>query len=344
MERKHFLLGIGSTLAGLTVLANNNSNKTQIAPEAKRRKIPAYLKQGDTIGVTCPAGNLSVEDFLIAKTEMEAWGFKVIMGNTVGTKWNSFADTDELRAKDFQAMLDNPQVKAIMCGRGGYGVTRIIDNLDFKAFKKNPKWIIGFSDITALHTHINSRYSIATIHAKMCNSFIKDKLAAEPIQLETIDSTRRLLIGEKMSYSCAAHPLNKLGECTGPIVGGNLSLIETCSGTPSQLNTKGKILFLEEVSEFPYSIDRMMWNVKRSGLLDNCRGLIVGGFRTKKEDPGQEFGITVQDIILKVCEPYNFPIAFDFPVGHQKANYAIKCNALHQLTVASSGTVLQELR
>ncbi|MDE3213314.1 MAG: LD-carboxypeptidase, partial [Bacteroidota bacterium] len=250
-------------------------------------KVPPYLRQGDLIGITCPSGTLSFSDTLPAMRKLQEWGFTVSTGSTVGVRDHTFAGSDEERAKDFQVMLDHPSIKAILLGRGGYGAVRIIDRIDFTRFRQHPKWIIGFSDATVFHSHINRRFSIPTIHSKMCNSFPEDWKAAEPLQKASIESIRRCLLGEKMHYDTPPEKANRHGMARGPLVGGNLSILESLAGSRSSLNTEGKILFVEDTEEYLYNIDRMLWNLKRSGKLDKITGLIVGGFtHIRPDDPG----------------------------------------------------------
>ncbi|MFL5743296.1 MAG: LD-carboxypeptidase [Niastella sp.] len=275
--------------------------------------------------------------------QMIEWGFNIKVGDTVGKKDFTFGGTDEERAGDFQQMLDDPKVKAIMCARGGYGFVRIIDKLNFSKLVTQPKWIIGFSDITVLHCHLNRNYGIASIHSKMCNSFPDDWNKAEPIQIETILSIKQALTGQKMKYTVPVNPLNKPGKAEGALIGGNLKLIETLAGTKSDLRTTNKILFVEDTGEYLYSIDRMFWNLKRTGKLEKLAGLIVGGFKIKPDDPGEEFGRTIQDIVLEKVKEYHFPVCFDFPVGHQRNNYALKCGVKHRLSVSNEDVILQEI-
>jgi muramoyltetrapeptide carboxypeptidase len=240
-------------------------------------------------------------------------------------------------------MIDDPGVHAIMCARGGYGFVRIVGRLDFSRLVSKPKWIIGFSDITVLHGHLNRNYGIASIHSKMCNSFPEDWSKADPIQMDTILSIRRALTGESMSYTTMPSAFNKAGTATGVLVGGNLKTIETLAGSKSDLHTAGKILFVEDTGEYLYSIDRMFWNLLRTGKLEDLKGLVVGGFKVKPDDPGEEFGRTVQDIVLEKVKDFNYPVCFDFPVGHQKNNYALKCGVIHKLTVSPETVSLTEV-
>ncbi|HYM93118.1 MAG TPA: LD-carboxypeptidase, partial [Chitinophagaceae bacterium] len=275
---------------------------------------------------------------------MESWGYKIKVGDTIGKKDFTYAGTDEERLTDLQKMLDDPKVKAIMCARGGYGSVRILDGLKWERFKAKPKWIIGFSDITVLHAHINRHFGIATIHSKMCNSFPDDWSKAEPIQVETIESIHKALGGEKMSYPVTANMNNRIGIAEGALVGGNLRTLETLMGSTSDLQTVGKILFVEDTGEYMYSIDRMFWTLKRSGKLSKLKGLIVGGFKVKTDADTEDFGETLEQIVLEKIKAYNYPVCFDFPVGHQKNNFALKCGVKHKLVVNKDETILTELR
>jgi muramoyltetrapeptide carboxypeptidase len=334
MHRKQFLSSLMAAIP-VSTLANDSNPPPPI--------VPKYLKPGDTIGITCPAGNITEEEIQPARLQMIEWGFHIKIGDTVGKKDFTFGGTDEERAKDFQQMLDDPTIKAIMCARGGYGFVRIIDKLNFTKFIAKPKWIIGFSDVTVLHCHLNRNYGIASIHSKMCNSFPDDWNKAEPIQIETILSIKHAITGQKMKYTALPHLQNRTGKATGTLIGGNLKMIETLAGSKSDLHTTGKILFVEDTGEYLYSIDRMFWNLQRTGKLEKLAGLIVGGFKIKPDDPGEEFGRTVQDIVLEKVKAYKYPVCFDFPVGHQRANFALKCGAKHQLTVTGNEVQLIEI-
>jgi len=303
-------------------------------------KIPPYLKSGDVIGITCPSGYISMEECLPAINKMEEWGFSVITDETVGAKDFTFAGTDEERAAGFQKMIDDPSIKAIMLGRGGYGAVRIIDKIDFRNFVKHPKWIIGFSDATVFHCHIQQKFDIATIHSKMCNSFPLDFATADQTQIDSIDSIRQCLSGEKMKYERPVNFENRFGEGTGILVGGNLSVIELLDGSVSDLKTDGKILFIEDVGEYPYKIDGMLWNLKRSKKLERLKGLLIGQFRMKPDDPGEEFGKSLWEMVIEKVPPH-YPVCFDFPVGHVKENYALKCGMKHKLVVSDNGTILE---
>jgi muramoyltetrapeptide carboxypeptidase len=301
-------------------------------------KIPPYLKKGDTVAIVCPAGFLSLEKAQTCINTLVSWGFQVKLGKTLGgVQQNYFSGSDAERLADLQTMMDDPNVKAILCGRGGYGVSRILDGLDFKQFKKHPKWIIGFSDITVLHAHLNSVVKTASIHAPMAGAFNDGGWENEWVQ-----SLRKAIKGQLTNYSCPAHPFNKLGKAYGDIIGGNLSLLVHLIGTASAIKTKGKILFIEDIGEHVYQVDRMMVQLKRAGLLKDLAGLIIGGF-TDMEDTTVPFGKTVQACIAEHLEEYDYPVCFDFPVSHSKENYALKIGLPHQFQVSKNKTSLKEL-
>ncbi|MBX2922349.1 MAG: LD-carboxypeptidase [Chitinophagaceae bacterium] len=337
MNRKHFLSSV--LTAGTALPAIAASLHDADTPSL----VPPALKPGDVIGITSPAGFITINDLQPAIQKIESWGLKVRLGNTIGKRDFSFGGTDNERAKDFQQMLDDPAVKAIMCARGGYGAVRIIDNLNFSKFQDRPKWIIGFSDITVLHSHINGNYKIATIHSKMCNSFPEDWSKAEPVQIDTIASIKDALTGVKMKYTAPSNDKNRNGIAEAALIGGNLKTIENLAGSKSEIKTAGKFLFLEDTGEYLYSIDRMFWNLKRTNKLSQLKGLIVGGFKIKPDEPGEEFGRTLQDIVWEKVKEYNYPVCFDFPVGHQKNNFALKCGVLHRLSVTSAKVELVEI-
>jgi muramoyltetrapeptide carboxypeptidase len=300
-------------------------------------KIPPYLKKGDTIGITCPAGYMAAEKAQVCIDTLQQWGYQVMVGKTLGSSSvNYFSGSDEDRADELQAMLDDGSINAILCGRGGYGVGRIIDRLDFTKFKKKPKWLIGFSDITVLHSHIFTNHKIATLHAPMAAAF-NDGCAGN----EFVLSLKATLVGKKAKYSIATHPFNNAGEATAELVGGNLSLLANITGTPSDINTKGRILFIEDIGEYIYSTDRMLHQLKRSGKLDTLAGLIIGGF-TDMKDTDRPFGKTVYEAIHEVVKEYEYPICFSFPVSHEKENYALKVGGRYTLKVSSRGVRLSE--
>src|SRR5690349_20933784 len=240
-------------------------------------------------------------------------------------------------------MLDDPQIKAIMCSRGGYGAIRIVDQLDWTKFMARPKWLIGFSDITVLHSHIHNQCRVATIHSKMTNSFPDDLSTSEPLMIDTIESIHLAISGKAINYPVVPHSQNKMGKAEGLLVGGNLKTLESLAGSASDIKTDNKILFVEDTGEYLYSIDRMFWNLKRTGKLKKLKGLVVGGFKIKADDPGDEFGKTLQEIVLEKIKEYHYPVCFDFPVGHQRANFAMKCGKLHRFSVTEQEVILKEI-
>ena len=339
MKRKNFLsslLGMGAILPGKGFSGKEDDRESAAI-------IPHYLRAGDTIGITSPAGFITRQDIEPAITQLLSWGFKVKIGATIDKRDFGFGGTDDERRDDLQDMLDDPEIRAILCARGGYGIIRIIDRLNFTKLVRHPKWIIGFSDTTVLHSHLNRNFGIASIHSKMCNSFPEIWDKGEPIQKETILSIRDALSGKKMKYSGDTLFSNRKGIASGILVGGNLKTIESLAGTKSDLVTAGKILFVEDTGEYLYSIDRMFWNLKRTGKLAALKGLIIGGFKIKADDPGEEFGKTLYDIVMEKVKKYAYPVCFDFPVGHQKNNFAVKCGIRHKLEVKDLSFGLEEI-
>lgn len=342
MDRKRFMQAAALMVAGGALPVGNASARVMEDDPVADFKKPPYLKPGSVIGITSPAGTTTPEEIQPAVQVLEGWGYKVVVGSTIGKKDFTFGGADEERLQDLQGMLDDKTVSAILCARGGYGSVRIVDKINWTKFKEHPKWVIGFSDITVLLNHIHTNCRVATIHSKMTNSFPKEWSSAEPVQIETIISIDDALRGKKIRYNVQTHPQNRAGTSEGVVVGGNLKTIESLSGSASDIDTRGKILFVEDTGEYLYSIDRMFWNLARTGKLKGLKGLIVGGFRVKPDDPGEEFGRTVQDIVLEKVKDYKYPVCFDFPVGHQKNNFALKCGVKHRLTVAADNVSLIE--
>lgn len=300
-------------------------------------RIPSYLKKGDTIGITCPAGYMAKEKVQACVETLQQWGFVVMQGKTIGSDSdNYFSGTDEERLNELQAMLDSEYINAILCGRGGYGVSRLIDRLDFTKFKKTPKWVIGYSDITVLHAHIHTNFKIATLHSPMAAAF-NDGEYNNPY----IRSLLKAITGKKAAYKCALHPLNKKGKAAGELVGGNVALLCNMIGTRSDIKTNNKILFIEDIGEYIYSTDRMMYQLKRAGKLDKLAGMVVGGF-TDVKDTERPFGKTVYEAIYDIVKEYDYPVCFNFPVSHSGENYALKTGVTYQLNVSSKGVQLLE--
>ena len=295
---------------------------------------PPYLSSGATIGMVCPSGFMPKENVQNCINAFEKRGYTIMLGKTVGHQFNYFAGTDEERLADLHSMLNDHSIDAILCGRGGYGLSRIIDQIDFSEFIKHPKWIIGFSDITILHAHIYNCYGIATIHAPMAAAF-NNSLFPNPYT----DSLFSAIEGRELSYSIAANPFNKTGTVNGELIGGNLTIIAHLVGSVSAFNTKAKILFIEDIGEHLYNIDRMLYQLKRNGALQHLKGLIVGGF-TDMKDTTIPFGATIQEIIYTHIKDYHYPVCFDFPISHDTTNYAVRIGMECSLSINNTATNL----
>jgi muramoyltetrapeptide carboxypeptidase len=274
-------------------------------------KIPPYLKKGDTVAIVCTARKFFPDEAKPAIDLLESWGLKVKLGKTIGLDSCQLGGTDTERAADFQEQLDNDNIKAIWCARGGYGTVRIIDMIDFTKFKKHPKWVMGFSDVTVLHSHINT-LNVATLHSIM--PFTVPKAPEEVKQ-----TFKNALFGIKNSYTIPSKSYDKKGVAKGELVGGNLSIIYSLLGSKSSIETKDKILFIEDLDEYLYHIDRMLYNMKRNDYFKNVKGIIVGSMRDM-HDNEIPFGQNEVQIISEIAKDLNIPIAFEFCAGHQKDN------------------------
>jgi muramoyltetrapeptide carboxypeptidase len=300
--------------------------------------IPSYLRPGNCIGITCPAGYMPAEKANKCIETLQSWGFEVMVGKTLGSNSdNYFSGTDEERRNELQAMLDDKNIHAILFGRGGYGMGRIIDQLNFKKFIKNPKWLIGFSDITILHSHIHSNFNIATIHGPMAGAF--NNIESDDTYVNYL---HKIISGKKISYSADHHALNRKGSAKGQLVGGNLALLANATGTKSDVNTKNKILFIEDVGELLYNADRMLHQLKRSGKFSKIKGLIIGGF-TEMKDTERPFGKSIDAIINDLIQEFDFPVCYNFPVSHDLKNVPLKIGVEYELKVGKSKTILKEL-
>ena len=274
---------------------------------------PPYLKKGDTIAIVATARKNIDDNLKFATDLLSSWGLNVKIGSTIGLDSDQLAGTDAQRAKDFQDQMDNSNIKAIWCVRGGYGTVRMIDLLDFTKFKLNPKWIIGFSDVTVLHNHLNTM-GFKSIHGIMPVSSKATEEAKETLKIS--------LFGEKLKYEIDTHPMNKFGKASGELVGGNLSILYSLMGSKSAINCDDKILFIEDLDEYLYHIDRMMMNLRRNGCLESIKGIIVGAM-TKMKDNDIPWGKDALQIIEDVTKKYNIPIIYNFPAGHISDNRAL---------------------
>lgn len=278
---------------------------------------PRYLKPGDRVGLASPSRAIDPEKTAFAKQVLVSWGLEVVEGINTYSKKHQFAGTDEERAEDFQSMMDDGRVRAIVCNRGGYGAMRIIDRLDFSKFVEDPKWIVGFSDITVFHAHIQRNFNIETLHAKMPVN-ITSTDDSEP----SLTTLKKALFGQELEYILPGSDLQRDGKAKGILTGGNLSILCNLLASPSEIDTSGKILFLEDVDEYLYHIDRMMMALKRAGKLARLAGLIVGSM-TKMRDNDIPFGKTAEEIIMDAVQEYDYPVYFGFPAGHTEDNRAL---------------------
>jgi muramoyltetrapeptide carboxypeptidase len=298
---------------------------------------PPFLQPGDTIALVCPAGFMSADKIQTCVKVLGEWGYRVVIGSTVGGNSSTyFSGSDQERLADLQRMLDDRSIRAILCARGGYGTGRLIELLDFSVFADQPKWIIGFSDITILHAHIFRHFDICTLHAPMAAAFNDGGW-----QLDAVQSLREALQGFSLACSGPEHPFNRLGNAKGVLVGGNLALLAHLVGTSSEVDTADKILFIEDVGEQLYNIDRMMCQLQRSGKLDRLAALVVGGFSDCK-DTDRPFGKTAYEIIHSWVSGYSYPVCFDFPVSHTERNNTLKHGAVYEIKIDATGSLLAE--
>jgi muramoyltetrapeptide carboxypeptidase len=292
---------------------------------------PPYLVPGDSIAIIATARKVSEEELRPAIEIFEKAGLTVELGNNIFSSQHQFSGSDEERLEDLQWALDDESIKAVIIARGGYGTIRLIDNVDFTVFQKTPKWIIGYSDVTVLHSHINAHFHTATLHATMPINFLKSQ--------EATQSLLNALCGKSDPFAFNAHVLNRQGKAEGVLVGGNLSLLYALAASPSDINTSGKILFIEDLDEYFYHIDRMVMNLKRSGKLKDLKALVVGGM-TEMKDNAIPFGKNAEEIIVDAVKEYNYPVCFNFPAGHVDRNLAFYLGKKCELNVGSENSTL----
>ena len=291
---------------------------------------PPHLKKGDKIAIIASARKIALEELGAAISVFKNWGLDVVLGDNLFKQNNQFSGTDAERAADLQTALDDKSIKAVISARGGYGTMRIIDKIDFSGFIEQPKWVIGYSDITVLHSHIHT-LGIQTLHATMPINFSKNE--------EAVESLMKTLFAQHLTYEFEASVFNKKGVAEAEVVGGNLSLLYALSGSVSDLDTKGKILFMEDLDEYLYHIDRMLLNLQRAGKLRHLAGLLVGGM-TDMKDNAIPFGKTAEEIIIDAVKEYDFPVCFNFPAGHVDRNLALVLGKRMKLVVDESGSSL----
>jgi len=313
-------------------------NSNLFAQEYSKLVQPPYLQKGDTVMIIAPAGIMKdtakVENGIIL---LQEWGLNVKLGKNLFEQNHHFAGSDKQRLEDFQYAIDDPTVKAIWCARGGYGSVRIIDDVDFTKFKLHPKWLIGFSDITVFHNEINN-LGIETMHALMPITYKPDNKEQKKAQR----SLKKALFGKKITYRVSDSDFNKEGEGTGQVVGGNLSILYSLLGTESTIKVDNKILFIEDIGEYLYHIDRMLISLRRNGYFDNCKGLIVGGISDVRENE-TPFGKTAEEVVLDAVKDFDFPVSFDFPSGHIRDNRTLILGRTIILNVKDNKTVIKFL-
>ncbi|MBJ7882079.1 S66 peptidase family protein [Gelidibacter salicanalis] len=298
---------------------------------------PPYLKVGDTVAIVAPSGILKNRTAEIKRAQdlLSSWGLHTVLGTHLFADGNHFAGTDAERCADFQEAMDDPTISAIWAARGGYGTIRIIDKLDYTKFRKNPKWVIGYSDITALHSQLNVE-GFESMHAMMAVSVTEN---LEDIK-ETVQTLKDALFGKPLAYSLESSTYNKIGTVTGPLVGGNLSLLYSMLGSKTSIDISGSILFIEEVGEYAYSVDRMLQSLKRAGYFDNCKGVIVGDFSKVRKNT-TPWGTSMEQLILDALSEYNFPIAFKMPAGHEDDNRALIFGRTVELSVGKEASTVK---
>lgn len=295
-------------------------------------KRPDNLRKDDIIGITATARSVKPEEIAPAVNILESWGLKVVLSEYLYEVQGQFAGEDKVRKRALQSMIDDPNIKAIACARGGYGTTRIIDDLDFTPLLQEPKWLIGFSDITVLLFQLY-QVGIESIHGVMPGLFHK------PGMEESIESLRKVLFGEPIKITAHHHALNKVGTASGPVIGGNLSIINNIIGTASDIDTTGAIMFIEDLDEYLYHIDRMMVHLKRAGKLQSLKGLVVGGMSDMNDNP-TPFGKNAYEIIQEHVSSYDYPVCFGMPVGHDPRNLSIPFGRNGTLNVDNSVSTL----
>ena len=334
--RAHFLyliFAITLILSSDAFTQNNTDNSIEMTSKLIQ---PPYLKAGDTVAIVAPSGILKHREREVQQAVdlLKSWGLHAVVGKNVFSKSNHFAGTDEERCADLQNAMDDPKISAIWCARGGYGTVRVLDKLNYIKFRKNPKWIIGYSDITALHNQVHNE-GFQSLHALMCVSLTKDIGDVK----EAVSTFKSAIFGNPENYILEGSKYNEIGEASGELVGGNLTMLHTMLGSDTSIDTTGKILFIEEIGEYKYHIDRMLQSMKRAGYFDNLNGLVVGDMSRMRTNTTL-WGTSVEQLILDALEDYDFPIAFNMPAGHEKDNRALVLGKVVNLKVEKNESKL----
>jgi muramoyltetrapeptide carboxypeptidase len=305
---------------------------SQTSYKMDRHIKPENLRIGDTISIIAPSGVLKDYEEYMQKSIslMESWGLNVVLGSTIYESYGHFSSTDINREKDFQNAIDDNKIKAIWCARGGYGAMRIIDNINYDNLLKNPKWVIGYSDITAIHNDIHN-LGVESLHGVMCKS-----LEDISVDDDSINKLKDILFEEgELEYIIEGHEYNIIGEASGKLVGGNLTLLQSLLQSKSSIDTTNKIIFIEDVGEYLYHIDRMLHSLKRADYFSKCSGLIVGDFTDIKKNE-TKFGKNLYEIINEIVEDYNFPVMYGFPAGHGQQNLPLIFGRNVQISVSEN--------
>ena len=334
--RAHFLylfFAITLVLSGHVNAQSKTDNSTEMTSKLIQ---PPYLKAGDTVAIVAPSGILKHREREVQQAVdlLKSWGLHAMVGKHVFSKSNHFAGTDDERCADLQNAMDDPKISAIWCARGGYGTVRVLDKLNYTKFKNSPKWIIGYSDITALHNQVHNE-GFESLHALMCVSLTKDIGDVK----EAVSTFKSAIFGNPENYTLEGSKYNEIGEASGELVGGNLTMLHTMLGSDTSLDTTGKILFIEEIGEYKYHIDRMLQSMKRAGYFDNLNGLVVGDMSRMRTNTTL-WGTSVEQLILDALEDYDFPIAFNMPAGHEKDNRALVLGKVVDLKVEKNESKL----
>lgn len=298
-------------------------------------QLPPFLKPGDTIGIAASARKVSPDEIEAALTAADSHGYKTLLADNIYQADNQFSGSDQARADGMNQLLGNPDVKAIWCARGGYGTVRLLHKIDWAQWQKKPKWLCGFSDVTALHLHLQQNLNIASLHSEMMLGYADNTEAAHTTLFNALS-------GQTSAFVLPGEKLNRAGRANGQLIGGNLSVLYSMLGSETQPDTTGRILFLEDLDEYLYHIDRMMMALDRAGLLHNLAGLVVGGLSDMKDNV-VPFGKTAEEIIADVAGRYNYPICFNFPAGHIKNNCALVLGAETELEVGDTVSFSQKL-
>jgi len=335
--RQRFLYILLSATLVLCLVLNGQNKQEETLKMTSELIRPPYLKEGDTVAIVAPSGILKNREREVQQAVdlLKSWGLHATVGKHVFSKANHFAGTDEERCEDLQKAMDDPTISAIWCARGGYGTVRILDKLDYTKLKENPKWIIGYSDITALHNQLHNK-GFESLHALMCVSLTKDISEVQ----ESVDTFKAALFGKPENYDLEGSKYNREGEAKGQLIGGNLTMLHTMLGSDTSLDTSGKILFIEEIGEYKYHIDRMLQSMKRAGYFENLNGLVVGDMSKLRKNTTL-WGTSIEQLILDALADYDFPVAFNMPAGHEKDNRALVLGREVELIVGKGKSSLK---